>query len=124
MGTGAISLHVDTCIDEEHNLVNTLEMLEKQKVINIDEGAKKRLIAINSRSGVNTDGMHTLPVYKQADDDDVASKKEKLLMKNSKKFLEVEHNGKSIYLRKTTVAWLFQEGERVCSDRLFRVRVK
>lgn len=47
VGTGAISLHVhvDTCtdlhVDEEHNLVNTLEMLEKQKVIDIDEGAKK-----------------------------------------------------------------------------------
>lgn len=27
---GAISLHVDTCTDDEHNLLNTLEMLEKE----------------------------------------------------------------------------------------------
>ena len=27
-----------------------------------------------------------------------------------------------VYIRKTTVLWLLQEGERVSSDRLFRVR--
>ena len=28
------------------------------------------------------------------------------------------------FIRKTTAVWLFQEGERVSSDRLFRVREK
>ena len=28
------------------------------------------------------------------------------------------------FIRKTTAVWLFQEGERVSSDRLFRVRAK
>ena len=31
---------------------------------------------------------------------------------------------KTIFIRKTTAVWLFQEGERVSSDRLFRVRAK
>ena len=40
------------------------------------------------------------------------------------KFISVAHNGETIYIRKSTLVWLFQEGERVSSDRLFRVRVK
>ena len=32
------------------------------------------------------------------------------------------HNGKVVYIRKPTAIWLFQECERVSSDRLFRVR--
>ena len=39
-------------------------------------------------------------------------------------FLQVEIDRKSMYIRKTTAVWLFQEGERVSSDRLFRVRCK
>lgn len=39
-------------------------------------------------------------------------------------FLQVDLDGKSLYIRKTTAVWLFQEGERVSSDRLFRVRCK
>ena len=34
------------------------------------------------------------------------------------------HNGEPIYIRKTTLIWLLQEGERMSSDRLFRVRAK
>ena len=30
--------------------------------------------------------------------------------------------GEQVFIRKTTIVWLFQEGERVSSDRLFRVR--
>jgi len=36
--------------------------------------------------------------------------------------LEIVHNGKRMFIHKTTVVWLFQEGERVSADRLFRVR--
>ena len=39
-------------------------------------------------------------------------------------FVEVMHNGKVMYINKTTAVWLLQEGERVSSDRLFRVRNK
>ena len=41
-----------------------------------------------------------------------------------KPFLQVFVNKVPIFIRKTTAVWLFQEGERVSSDRLFRVRNK
>ena len=37
-------------------------------------------------------------------------------------FLEVQHNGETKYIRKSTIVWLHNEGERVSTDRLFRVR--
>ena len=33
-------------------------------------------------------------------------------------------DNRTIFIRKTTAVWLFQEGERVSSDRLFRVQSK
>ena len=36
--------------------------------------------------------------------------------------VEVTHNGKRAFFRKSTAIWLFQDCERVSSDRLFRVR--
>ena len=38
--------------------------------------------------------------------------------------MEVNHNDKVFHIRKTTAVWLFQECERVSTDRLFRVRSK
>ena len=37
-------------------------------------------------------------------------------------FLEINHNGKRMFIHKTTAIWLFQEGERVSADRLFQVQ--
>ena len=39
-------------------------------------------------------------------------------------FVQVMVKGQSVIIRKTTAVWLFQETERVSSDRLFRVRLK
>lgn len=39
-------------------------------------------------------------------------------------FVEVQANGQNVFICKTTAVWLLQEGERVSSDRLFRVRCK
>ena len=39
-------------------------------------------------------------------------------------FVAVNMDSRTIFVRKTTAVWLFQEGERVSSDRLFRVRSK
>jgi len=46
------------------------------------------------------------------------------LAKKDKRFLELLFNGEVIYIRKSTLVWIMQEGERVSGDRLFRVRVK
>jgi len=40
------------------------------------------------------------------------------------RFVEVQANGQNVFIRKTTAVWLLQEGERVSSDCLFRVRCK
>ena len=41
-----------------------------------------------------------------------------------KKFSQINSDKETpLYIRKSTAVWLFQEGERVLSDRLFRVRV-
>ena len=39
-------------------------------------------------------------------------------------FVEVKHNGKVVYVRKTTLVWIFQQAECVSTDRLYRVRNK
>lgn len=39
-------------------------------------------------------------------------------------FVEVQANGQNVFIHKTTAVWLLQEGERISSDRLFRVRCK
>ena len=39
-------------------------------------------------------------------------------------YVEVERNGKTLFIDKTTAVWLLQEGERLSSDSLFRVRSK
>ena len=39
-------------------------------------------------------------------------------------FVETKHEGKALFINKTTAVWLLQEGERVSSDRLFQVRSK
>ncbi len=38
--------------------------------------------------------------------------------------VKIERDGKDYFINKTTAVWLLQEGERVSSDRLFRVRNK
>ncbi len=52
------------------------------------------------------------------------SSKRKMSKRKFCPYVKVEHNGKSLFLNKTTVVWLYQEGERVSSDGLFRVRSK
>jgi len=39
-------------------------------------------------------------------------------------FIEIHHGEKTVYVRKTTVVWLLQEGEWVSADRLFQVRTR
>ena len=61
-----------------------------------------------------------LPMF----DMDKASSVGKKTKRKHCSFVEVKHNGKTFFINKTTAVWLLQEGERVSSDRLFRVRSK
>ena len=46
-------------------------------------------------------------------------------LESQSSFVKVDtHNGAETYIRKSTAVWLFQEVERVSSDRLFQVRAK
>ena len=36
--------------------------------------------------------------------------------------LEIEHIGKKMFIHKTTAVWLFQEGQCVSADHLFRIQ--
>ena len=60
-----------------------------------------------------------LPIYQLEHDLPKAAHKPKFCA-----FVEVEHNDKKVFIHKTIVVWLMQEGERFSSDRLFRVRTK
>jgi len=46
--------------------------------------------------------------------------------KTSKHFplVDVMHNGKKMFIHKSTAVWIFQEGERVSPDQTIRVREK
>ena len=92
-------------------LAEVLETLEEKEMLNPE--VKEKLTAICKSSSNKT----TIPMYKKADES-----QEKLNFTRDHKFIEIIHNDESIFIRKSTLVWLFQEGERVSSDRLFRVR--
>ena len=62
----------------------------------------------------------SLPMY-QVEEESVKGKTTKF---KHCPFVEINHDGNSLYIHKTTAVWVLQEGERVSSDRLFRVRSK
>lgn len=60
-----------------------------------------------------------LPTYERKKTSSKKSKESKF-----SHFVEVCLGNKSVYIHKTTAVWLLQEGERVSTDHLFRVRAK
>lgn len=44
--------------------------------------------------------------------------------KLSHKFFKFNYKGETIFVRKSTIVWLLQEGEQVSINRLIRVKVK
>ena len=88
----------------------------------VEESAKKKATTyLCQKTAPSTDGRTFIPMYEK-DDKTKSSvdKKHKL----SHKFFEINHKGETIYVRKSTIVWLLQEGERVSIDRLIRVKVK
>ena len=67
---------------------------------------------------INT--LFGIPLYNSVDE----SKEDNAVLSDKSPFVEVEYKGNTIYVRKRTVVWLLSEGERLSSDRLFRVRAK
>ena len=88
----------------------------------IDKTLKKQINVV-CRKKITNCNESTIPQYGPFEQG-VTSNDKVIKMKLDKRFLEVLHSGGPIYIRETTIVWLLQEGERVSSDRLFRVRAK
>ena len=87
----------------------------------IDKGLCEHLTSLHNATFKRLPSA-SLPIYEVKDNQQC-----KVSSRKSKKFspyIEISHNGKSAFIHKTTAVWLLQEGERVSSDRLFRVRAK
>ena len=113
---------MEYCIEdekEEHDdVLQVLETFEKKEIITSEGNIK--LATVYKSKNFSTGGKTTIPTYKLTESEN----KERQKFKKDKKFIEIIHNGESVFVRKTTLVWLFQEGERISNDRLFRVRLK
>lgn len=93
------------------NLLNDITVMQQVGII--EESTYHTLKETYKR----TDNC-TVPLYIKLD----CNKKQQ--QQKFSPFVEVNQNGKVCHIRKTTAVWLFQECERVSTDRLFRVRSK
>ena len=84
----------------------------------IDQELKEHLNLLHKGTFKKVEGAG-LPIYQLEHDLPKAAHEPKFCA-----FVEVEHNDKKVFIHKTTAACLLQEGERVSSDSLFRVRTK
>ena len=100
------------CSDAVENLAD----LEEKRII--DGTVKEKITYLCRSNACRSDGRSSVSLYRVADLNDASAKRK------SNNFLAVHHKGEEIFIRKTTLVWLFQEGERVSTDRLFRVRDK
>ena len=100
--------------EEEKNLASEITELTSAGLIESDLSSK--LMSMHKTVFRRIPGTQ-LPLYSA--EHDKASKP-----KRYNSCVAVKHNGTDIYIHKTTLCWLFQEGERVSTDRLFRVRKK
>ena len=114
-----VSSNVVSELDDEEcsAIIENLSHLEEKKII--DETIKEKITYLCRNNTSHSDGKTLIPLYRVGDQNDASVKR-----KQSNNFLEVQHKGEKIFIRKSTLVWMFQEGERVSTDRLFRVRVK
>ena len=105
------------CAVDEEEVMSSLDDLKSAKLVEGD--LLKQLVQMQEAvSYKKVQSGTSLPIYTK---NPVQSSK---ASKKCSRFVEVSHVGRTIYIHKTTAVWLFQEGERVSSDRLFRVREK
>ena len=107
------------------------EITELEKEGIIEKNLSDCLAAVNKSSfkRITNYGTNISIFAEEASDKDIRSKtlsktKDKGARKKHCRFVELMQNGKKVFISKTTAVWLLQEGERVSSDRLFRVRSK
>lgn len=102
---------------ESDNLTKDVLELEKVGVVDIKFVNNVKRMQESSLKCIHSS---TIPMFELKER---SMSTDKIQSKHSP-FLEVKHNGKVVYVRKTTLVWIFQQAERVSTDRLFRVRNK
>ena len=99
---------------EYNDVQQEINQLKEEKIINNKLHVKLNQISKMSFTRIKTDSVSMFEIKDDKDNSKTLPSKSRLL--------EIEHNGKRMFIHKTTAVWLFQEGERVSADRLFRVR--
>ena len=98
-------------ITDDITKLNSIGIIEKDLCCHLSNLHKSQLKRISGLS---------LPMY-----DIKSSSSTKCTGKKSHSpYVEVYYGQRTVYINKTTVVWLLQEGERVSADRLFRVHNK
>lgn len=103
--------HCSEIVNEE--LQKDVSALEKAGLVDSKLFEKVRMKLTSS---------NTISFY--SPDEEADTKQHHSHQKKHSEFIPVTHNSKTVYNRKTTAIWLFQECERISTDRLFRVRAK
>ena len=111
----------DTDIDHDEQLDKDTGIINNVVKEVCMEDSQDLKTDIQSLSGFISDGVKTNLCHLQSALSKISTTSNKCATQTYTPLLELS-NGTSI--RKTTAVWLFQEGERVSSDRLFRVRAK
>ena len=104
------------CAVDEDEVMSSLHDLKSAKLIEGD--LHQQLVQMQEAVSYKKVSGTSLPIYTK---NPVQSSK---ATTKFSRFVEVNHIGGTIYIHKTTAVWLFQEGETVSADRLFRVRQK
>ena len=113
----------ESCTDDAVEISNDLKTVFTHDLV--DSDLEQRL-QLRQKLLFERLPSSTIPMYQcvEAKDGKQTSSKKKS-QKQFNPFVEVQaSNNKTIFIRKTTALWLLQEGERISTDRLFRVRHK
>ena len=103
--------------DESGEISNGINKLSSMGII--DKGLNEHLTTLHQKAFKRSPST-SLPMYDMTEDSSKASKKKQKFSP----YVQVHYGEKSTFIHKSTAVWLLQEGERVSSDRLFRVRGK
>ena len=105
--------------EECSKILNEINELKNAKII--EDKLHAKLHHSISFSRVKSE---TIPMYIQNEITKDSSSNSSQAKSKYFSLLEVIYNGKKMFIHKSTAVWIFQEGERVSSDRLIRVREK
>ena len=117
----------EACTDDATQIADDLKSIFKHDLV---DGTIRETLEQQQHFLYKRLPSSTIPMYKQADECFKAENatvrlQKKINCKKFNQFVEVKaNNNKTIFIRKTTALWLLQEGERISTDHLFRVRSK